>query len=807
MCENMHSRTRQKISRRDAGWAWVIMISSFVAQLLIDGTISGFGVFFLAMQQDEEFIQANYTRTLLAMPGSIQTGFFLCTGAFVSPLIQRFGFRIMGSLGSVMISFGMALSSLQTNMYFFNLLYGVVAGSGFGILMVCAIVSVNYYFERFRGLASGVAMSGAGVGYLAIPFLFNLLVNRFGWRRSILSYALGIFPLALFSVLTIRPFVVAMVSDEDVYEGDGDLEEQVEVNDEDEITNRPQLQNTDTANRSNNEPHLVQRQDLALPTRLGRPEDVSKLLRVPCTPLDQTESSLEPVCNGSRRPSGTGRKSTDTSNKKISVPFANLIKQFRLPRPGSETLPESSDTQTDVFEEEFGSTVGSRLWKSTQAFKRTKGVSKSHGSYRSSRGKGIGSGDIHFTFSPRKRSNPNERCIILDPFEQVDIFFSASLISLSTRDAHILHRASEVRSSLFNSQIQESTQNKPFQGSGVSVDQSGQLDGVQLQPVHTSRVSFPGLSDKPTQFRPPSYNEPKSFVASLTTFHEADGFVRSDTRPSSLSRKDVDAASIHTGQKLDRAMYFRRRIVSLFDLDLFTKPSFLFILAVGVFNQLAYFIPFVYLVDFATSKGLTNSEAILLLVILGSMHTVGRILAGCAANLVWMDTVHLSGFGSLAVAILHLMLPTIFPVGFAWYGVYAGLFGVACAIPVPMIHILLVRYLGLERLTASYSNLNFAKGIASVIGPLIAVNIVEKTKQTDHYFFVAGACFMLSSVAHLGLCRFPCTKSISGDEDMRARCCIFHKIDQEQVIDNSNAQMETGGAIDCALKGKEPKMV
>ncbi|KAF6768157.1 hypothetical protein AHF37_06264 [Paragonimus kellicotti] len=762
------------------------MISSFVAQLLIDGTISGFGVFFLAMQQDEEFIQANYTRTLLAMPGSIQTGFFLCTGAFVSPLIQRFGFRVMGSLGSVMISFGMALSSLQTNMYFFNLLYGVVAGSGFGILMVCAIVSVNYYFERFRGLASGVAMSGAGVGYLAIPFLFNLLVNRFGWRRSILSYALGIFPLALFSVLTIRPFVVAMVSDEDVYEGEGDLEEQVEVNDEEEVTNRPQLQNADTANRSNNESHHAQRQEMALPMRLSRPEDAPKLLRVPFTPLEQTESSLDPVCNGSRRPSGTGRKSTDTGNKKISIPFANLIRQFRLPRPGSETLPDCGNRHRPL--------------------NGTKDVCKSQGSYRSSRGKGIGSGDIHFTFSPRKRSNPNERCIVLDPFEQVDIFFSASLISLSTRDAHVLHRASEVRSSLFNSQIQESTQNKPFQGSGVSVNQSGQLDGFQLQPIHTSRVSFPGLSDKPVQFRPPSSNEPKSFVASLTTFYEADGFVSNDKRPSSPSMKDLDAAGMHIGQKLDRAVYFRRRIVTLFDLDLFTEPSFLFILAVGVFNQLAYFIPFVYLVDFAISKGLTNSEAILLLVILGSMHTVGRILAGCAANLVWMDTVHLSGFGSLAVAILHLMLPTMFPVGFAWYSVYAGLFGIACAIPVPMIHILLVRYLGLERLTASYSNLNLAKGIASVIGPLIAVNIVEKTKQTDHYFFVAGACFMLSSVAHLGLCRFPCTKSISGEEDLRARCCIFHKSDQDQAIDNPDAQMETDGGIDCAAKGQESKV-
>lgn len=44
------------------------------------------------------------------------------------------------------------------------------------------------------------------------------------------------------------------------------------------------------------------------------------------------------------------------------------------------------------------------------------------------------------------------------------------------------------------------------------------------------------------------------------------------------------------------------------------------------------------------------------------------------------------------------------------------------ALPVPMIHLLLVRFLGLERLTASYSNLNLTKALASVIGPMVAGN-------------------------------------------------------------------------------------
>ncbi|VDP74636.1 unnamed protein product [Echinostoma caproni] len=199
---------------RDTGWAWVIMVASFIVQFLIDGTISGFGIFFLEMQKDEAFVQANYTRTMLALPGNIQPGFFLCTGAFISPLIQRWGFRIMGTIGSAMVGSGLAIASFQQNLHVFNLFYGALTGSGFGILLVCAVVSVNFYFERFRGIASGIAMAGAGVGCLTVPVLFSRLCDHLGWRRGLLVYSGFSFLSALFSVLTFRPFVVAVISDE-----------------------------------------------------------------------------------------------------------------------------------------------------------------------------------------------------------------------------------------------------------------------------------------------------------------------------------------------------------------------------------------------------------------------------------------------------------------------------------------------------------------------------------------------------------------------------------------------------------------
>ncbi|OON21503.1 transporter, major facilitator family protein, partial [Opisthorchis viverrini] len=805
---------------RDAGWAWLVMFASFTLQLFIDGSISGFGVIFLAIQQDEAFVRANYTRTLLAMPGSIQPGFFLCTGAFASPFIQKFGFRLTGSFASIMVSSGISLSSMQTNIHLFSLFYGVVAeasthklsipspphhtGIGFGILMVCAIVSVNFYFERFRGISSGVAMAGAGVGYLAVPLLFSKLVERLGWRNALLSYSVSIFPVMLLSVLTFRPFILAS------NESDGEEEIQFIENGDllpvNETTALPEL----AANEGTQPQHSIILGSTELPnlSELRTPQQQlspkgQKSVSEASLPLTGTALSLQPSLitsapisvqqsdnrpthtyannaslhvitaktatpMGSRCPSDSGRSKSireETSEpERASTNFANLIRQYLL-RHRDPTLNQQDldNTHNDNLDDEFGSTIGSRLWKSTQAFKRRRQSSKSQQAPFLVNTRVIGSGDLQLTYRLHRRAR-NKRSIILDPFEQMDIFFSANLSSLGYKDAYVLRRSSEQRSRLSHFQMQEAIHTRPLHESAYSITRSGaQLDNSQ-QPIHTSHVSFAKLT--PTNKR--------SFIASLSSIKEPSKPSLLHGEQEKVERNEYlgedPETSVHPTPLVQR---FRQRLVALFDLRLFTDSSFLCLLAVGVFNQLAYFIPFVYLVDFAVSKGHERSQAILLIVILGSFHTAGRIVAGCAANLVWMDTVYLSGIGTLTGGICNIVLPLIFPSSFMWYSIYAALFGVACAFPIPMIHLLLVRFLGLERLTASYSNLNLAKGIASVVGPLVAVNIVETTGETAHYFFVAGVCFTLSALAHLGLCRFPCSKPVDElEDDFRADCCM-----------------------------------
>jgi hypothetical protein len=64
------------------------------------------------------------------------------------------------------------------------------------------------------------------------------------------------------------------------------------------------------------------------------------------------------------------------------------------------------------------------------------------------------------------------------------------------------------------------------------------------------------------------------------------------------------------------------------DISLLHSPSFV-ILAIGGFLTLAaFFIPFMYIQQFALSKGIAKAKSKYLVTIMGLVNTVGRVLCG-----------------------------------------------------------------------------------------------------------------------------------------------------------------------------------
>ncbi|KOX78835.1 Monocarboxylate transporter 12 [Melipona quadrifasciata] len=168
----------------DGGWGWVIVAASFMCNLFVDGIIFSFGVF---LNDISEAFAVSKAR--VALVGSLQSGFYLMAGPFVSALANRYGFRLVAILGSVISCSAFVLSYFSTSIEFLYVSYGVLGGIGAGLIYVPAVITTGFYFERWRALATGIAVCGSGIGAFLLAPISDILVKQFGWRGTLLFQA------------------------------------------------------------------------------------------------------------------------------------------------------------------------------------------------------------------------------------------------------------------------------------------------------------------------------------------------------------------------------------------------------------------------------------------------------------------------------------------------------------------------------------------------------------------------------------------------------------------------------------------
>ncbi|KAH0955530.1 hypothetical protein HN011_010929 [Eciton burchellii] len=180
----------------DGGWGWVIVAASFMCNLFVDGIIFSFGVFL------NDIANAfSVSKARVALVGSLQSGFYLMAGPFVSALANRYGFRLVAILGSVISCIAFVLSYFSTSIEFLYVSYGVIGGIGAGLIYVPAVITTGFYFERWRALATGIAVCGSGIGAFLLAPISDILVKNFGWRGALLFQAGMLLNCAIFGAM------------------------------------------------------------------------------------------------------------------------------------------------------------------------------------------------------------------------------------------------------------------------------------------------------------------------------------------------------------------------------------------------------------------------------------------------------------------------------------------------------------------------------------------------------------------------------------------------------------------------------
>lgn len=177
-------------------WAWVIAAVSFVAILGAAGFRSIPGVLMNPLHQ--EF---GWSHGTVGLAMSVNMTLYGLTAPFAAALMDRFGIRPILSGALVMIATGSALSVTMTTSWQLLLLWGVLVGIGTGAISMGFVATVaTRWFEKRRGLVTGVLTAASATGQLIfLPVVAEVTV-RHGWRWASLIVAvaaLSVVPLVL----------------------------------------------------------------------------------------------------------------------------------------------------------------------------------------------------------------------------------------------------------------------------------------------------------------------------------------------------------------------------------------------------------------------------------------------------------------------------------------------------------------------------------------------------------------------------------------------------------------------------------
>jgi MFS family permease len=144
-----------------------------------------FAAFFVELER--EFAA---TRADISLIFSIAGFLYFSIGAVSGSLADRIGTRPVVAVGVLLLAAGLALASRAETLLGVYTFYGLGMGLGVGFIYVPSLGAVQRWFERRRGFASGLAVTGIGVGTLAMPPLAALLIAESGWRGAYFNMAL-----------------------------------------------------------------------------------------------------------------------------------------------------------------------------------------------------------------------------------------------------------------------------------------------------------------------------------------------------------------------------------------------------------------------------------------------------------------------------------------------------------------------------------------------------------------------------------------------------------------------------------------
>lgn len=160
------------------GW-WVVAATFMV---LFIGLCSAFYTVSVFLEPLQEAFR--WTKTQISLGFTIAALLVGLLSPVVGLAVSRLGVKKVYTFGALAVSAGLLLLSFITQLWQYYALYVLIAAGIASMGLVPSQTIASHWFERKRGLAMGIIMTGIGLGGMFMVFVASQAVESFGWRGA-----------------------------------------------------------------------------------------------------------------------------------------------------------------------------------------------------------------------------------------------------------------------------------------------------------------------------------------------------------------------------------------------------------------------------------------------------------------------------------------------------------------------------------------------------------------------------------------------------------------------------------------------
>jgi MFS family permease len=162
-------------------YSWIILIISFFSIIVAGIVRSSSGVFIEPFEND-----LGWDRSVISLAFAVGLFLYGISGPFMAALIEVFGLKKIMVLSMATLLTGTLLTFIMQQSWQLIIIWGIIIGLGSGLfLTVLSPYVANRWFEKRRGLATGILTASTATGQLILLPILAIIIDKYSWYWAI----------------------------------------------------------------------------------------------------------------------------------------------------------------------------------------------------------------------------------------------------------------------------------------------------------------------------------------------------------------------------------------------------------------------------------------------------------------------------------------------------------------------------------------------------------------------------------------------------------------------------------------------